>query len=299
MESIAVSFLVLLGLRIFDHTSSTLGFHSSFIVVDSSRESRFGEYNFFQSTQRAKSAGAHTIFSGTRAQASPRLLTVRGFRVPPILAIDLCGCDSLLGKALSSQIQSSSFADRESLCERKSSIMKFSTFVISCLLAQLAVATNDDAQNLRKTYILPDEPSDEPQIEERRVWIKYKDGARTAALDSISSFSSRSMPPVKFHYDFGEQVGAMVVSATVDEINELASDPSIEDIVDDPKRYPMHIPGSAQPRKLREGAETIPYGITMVQADQAHAAGYLGAGAKVCVVDTGIDAKHEGTIGLS
>ncbi|GAB6087760.1 S8 family peptidase [Alkaliphilus crotonatoxidans] len=39
-------------------------------------------------------------------------------------------------------------------------------------------------------------------------------------------------------------------------------------------------------------AQTVPWGITRVQAPQAHAAGYRGAGVKVAVLDTGIDSSH-------
>ena len=70
----------------------------------------------------------------------------------------------------------------------------------------------------------------ESATEERRVWIKYKDGQREACLGSIRSFTARSMPPVKFHHDFSG-IGAFVVTATVDEINELSIDPMIDEIV--------------------------------------------------------------------
>jgi serine protease len=40
-------------------------------------------------------------------------------------------------------------------------------------------------------------------------------------------------------------------------------------------------------------SEYIPYGITMVQADQVWDQGVTGSGVKVCVIDTGIDQDHE------
>jgi hypothetical protein len=120
--------------------------------------------------------------------------------------------------------------------------------------------------------------------EERRVWVKYKDGQRSGCLESLSSFSARSMPAVKVHHEF-DFVDSFIITATVEEINELAQDPAVEEILEDPKRYPMHIPESMKPREL-QGGEEIPYGIRMVQATEAHASGFTGAGAKVCVVDT-------------
>ena len=175
--------------------------------------------------------------------------------------------------------------------------MKFSAFVLAHL-ALLALPCN--------AYLGAES---EEESDERRVWVKYKDGERDAALRSMSSFMARSMAPVKVHYDF-TRIGAFVVTATVDEINELSVDPMIDEIVEDVKRYPMHIPESMEPRELQ--GETVPYGITMgecgvkqlrnthfcctfltfyhtrstVQAADAHALGYTGQGARVCVVDT-------------
>eukprot|EP00977_Amphora_coffeiformis_P003399 scaffold630_cov174-Amphora_coffeaeformis.AAC.19 len=156
----------------------------------------------------------------------------------------------------------------------------FSAFVLACL-AHLALPCD--------AYMGAES---EEESDERRVWIKYKDGERDAALRSMSSFMARSMAPVKVHHDFS-RIGAFVVTATVDEINELSVDPMIEEIVEDVKRYPMHVEDSMQPRELQTDGETVPYGITMVQAADAHALGYTGRGARVCVVDTGIDRDHE------
>ena len=66
------------------------------------------------------------------------------------------------------------------------------------------------------------------------------------------------MPPVEIHREF-PRVSAFVVSATVEEINELTDDEAVEEIVDDVKRYTQHIPESIQHRKLQENEEVIPY----------------------------------------
>ena len=128
--------------------------------------------------------------------------------------------------------------------------MKFSVFVLA-YLAQFALPC--------KAYLGAES---EEESDERRVWIKYKDGERDAALRSMSSFTARSLSPVKFHYEFS-RISAFVVTATVDEINELSVDPMIEEIVEDVKRYPMHIPDSIEPRELQTDGETIPYGVSM------------------------------------
>ena len=159
--------------------------------------------------------------------------------------------------------------------------MKFSAFAVACL-SQLALSAGADAE------------SSSP---ERRVWIKYKDGSRSACLDTLTSFTARSLPPVKMHREF-PRVGAFVVTATVDEINMLSMDESVEEVVEDVKRYTQYIPESVRFRTLQSDEEEIPYGIKMVQATEAHQRGFTGLGAKVCVIDTGIDAGHEGTYSL-
>jgi serine protease len=37
-----------------------------------------------------------------------------------------------------------------------------------------------------------------------------------------------------------------------------------------------------------QAAQTVPYGIDMVQAPQVQAAGYTGAGRTVCIIDSGL-----------
>jgi hypothetical protein len=137
--------------------------------------------------------------------------------------------------------------------------MKFSAFAIAGLVGVAADG------GIRKTYV-------EPAQEERRVWIRYNDGQRDETLGSLGSFSARSLPPVTLHHEF-PGVDSVVVTATVDEINELSLDPAILEIVEDPKRYPQHITESIQPRKLQGDGEEIPYGIEMVQATTAHSLG--------------------------
>lgn len=128
---------------------------------------------------------------------------------------------------------------------------------------------------------------------DRRVWVKYKDGLRSGFLDALTSFTARAMPPVTIHREF-PGVSAFVVTATVDEINELSMDPNVEEVVEDVKRYTQHIPESIRFRELQTDEEVIPYGIEMVQATEAHQRGFTGLGARVCVVDTGTDFGHEG-----
>lgn len=134
----------------------------------------------------------------------------------------------------------------------------------------------------------------EEKEEEERVWIQYKAGQRSACLNTMAAFKTRSMPPVKMHREFSS-LNAFVVSATKEEVEELTRNKAVKMIAKDNKYHPMHIPESIQRRYLQSGEEVVPYGIDMVQATEAHKMGYTGKGAKVCVLDTGIDESHEGT----
>jgi subtilisin len=114
------------------------------------------------------------------------------------------------------------------------------------------------------------------------------------AFTSTKSRSGGDLPPVTMHYDFGES-NTVVVSATDEEIKMLKADPVVEQVVPDVERYLQHLPDSVKeehPRQLQQG-ENIPYGISMVQADQARDQGVTGSGVKVCVVYSGINQTHE------
>jgi serine protease len=75
--------------------------------------------------------------------------------------------------------------------------------------------------------------------------------------------------------------GSRAVAAVLPEraLNALKNNPAVEFVEEDAKRYPM--------------AQSTPYGVTMVQADQVWATGVTGANRKVCIIDSGFYMGHE------
>src|SRR5688572_6229276 len=74
-----------------------------------------------------------------------------------------------------------------------------------------------------------------------------------------------------------EEQNAAAVRIPARALEALRQNPNIELIEVDQRRYPM--------------AQTTPYGIPMVQADQLSDAG--AAGRKVCIIDSGYSLAHE------
>jgi len=134
-------------------------------------------------------------------------------------------------------------------------------FARCTFLLVLALGVAADQQQHRSTYL-------STSAIERRVWIQYKEGQHDSCLHSLLSFSTlSSSPPVQLHYDF-EDMRSFVITATDQEIEIMQANPMIEAIAEDAPRFAMYLPESVQRRYL-QGTQEIPYGIRMVQADQA------------------------------
>lgn len=78
-----------------------------------------------------------------------------------------------------------------------------------------------------------------------------------------------------------QSIGASVVEANLSQVKELLQDSRIASVEVDPKRYLYDV---------QIAADSVPYGISMVQANQVSDAN--AANTKVCVIDTGYTLNH-------
>jgi len=146
---------------------------------------------------------------------------------------------------------------------------------------------SDDSQRLRRRNEERSNNNNVDEEPERRVFVQYKAGLRSDFESRIQQRFSRT----RMHYDFPD-MDTLVLTVKENDLADLRRDPSVESVHNDVPRYPFYIPESVKRRELQDGGnQQIPYGIDMVQAQQAWAAGATGANIKVCVVDTGV-AEH-------
>ncbi|MEJ2523708.1 MAG: S8 family serine peptidase [Gammaproteobacteria bacterium] len=113
-------------------------------------------------------------------------------------------------------------------------------------------------------------PPDDKGADRARVYVAYKDGQRGPAQRALAAVGA------EVHHDF-PGLGAYAASIPAVAREALARNPAVAYVEEDPKRYPM--------------AQTVPYGIPMVQADQVDAPSG-GGGAMVCIIDSGYDGGH-------
>jgi hypothetical protein len=116
--------------------------------------------------------------------------------------------------------------------------------------------------------------------------VKYKPGSKTHVQQALKASGAR------VHYTFDE-LGVFAASVPEQALKGLRNNPNVEYIENDARRYPS--------------AQTIPYGIDLVQARQVwdndlngeiDAGAATGEGMLVCVSDSGIHASHEDFAGV-
>ena len=112
-----------------------------------------------------------------------------------------------------------------------------------------------------------------------RYIVTYKPGVNMSEAARALTIEKTN----RIHHRF-DDTGGMAATLSKAEVKTLRADPNVVSVEIDPPRYPM--------------AQTQPYGIGMVGAPTAWAAGHDGNGVMVCVIDSGIKADHEDFSGL-
>jgi serine protease len=105
-----------------------------------------------------------------------------------------------------------------------------------------------------------------------RVYVVFSPGQKANAQAALKQADAKT------HHEF-DNLNAIAASMPEGKREALARNPVIALVEDDPVRGLL--------------AQSVPYGVTMVQAPEAVAAGATGAGIKVGVIDTGVSIAHE------
>lgn len=154
--------------------------------------------------------------------------------------------------------------------------------------------------------------SSEPDLEKIRVMIEYKSGKKDAVDQTVLGLGA------EVHYYF-DDLNVIALTLPVTALEGISRNPNIVLIEEDPKRYlvdePVPLEGvidktvSVQPVVTADrAAQTIPYGIDMVQArdvwDQdrdgvVDPGASTGSGKMICIIDSGLYTGHEDLVGVN
>ena len=109
------------------------------------------------------------------------------------------------------------------------------------------------------------------QDDKVRVYVGFKDNQKASVQKSLNAAGGN------FHHSF-DSIGAFAVTVPQQALKGLMNNPNVRYVEEDPKRFLM--------------AQTAPYGIAMVQADDL-ALQPASANRTVCIIDSGYDLGHE------
>ncbi|MFZ5981669.1 MAG: S8 family peptidase, partial [Candidatus Zixiibacteriota bacterium] len=113
--------------------------------------------------------------------------------------------------------------------------------------------------------------------------------AQSALMDRLERLSlDKKAANVKSYWI----VNAVAAEITAEEIVELAERDDIDIISTVPEIFIVSPEDDETEYFSPSGADSVTSNLTYVKADQAHAAGYTGAGRLVCSFDTGVDGEH-------
>jgi subtilisin family serine protease len=116
------------------------------------------------------------------------------------------------------------------------------------------------------------------QPDPNRVIITYRTGAQSSVQSAVGKAGGKVARVLA-------RMNMLSASVTPAQRTLLLRDPNVVRIEPDYPRYPM--------------GEVVPYGIPLVKAPEAIAAGADGTGMKVCVIDSGVKSDHEDLAGVS
>ena len=116
-----------------------------------------------------------------------------------------------------------------------------------------------------------------------RVIVQFKPGAAASGRAALAAVQASLK-----HEIFGME--AVAVELPTQALRGLQNNPHIEYVEEDVKRYPLGgtSPSTGSPYQL---GQWVPYGISMVQADQLADAN--ASNRKLCIIDSGYDRAHE------
>lgn len=147
--------------------------------------------------------------------------------------------------------------------------------ISASIIANLAMAQTD--QRVIVTLHKQAMPTAQPVQVSAQALAQYKTQALRQQAYSVMGTSDVEALP---------SINAYVAHASDEQIAALKSNPSVATVERDPKRYlPAITPWAIEPQ-----AETTPYGISMVQADQLSDS--ASGNSKVCIMDTGYTLGH-------
>lgn len=133
------------------------------------------------------------------------------------------------------------------------------------------------------------------QIEARYI-VKFKaqpglsqKAAEAARMNVLQKYGATVKLNLKAH-------NAVAVTLSPARAAQMANDPAVEYVEVDQKRYLTSIIKETDTRQYATStSETVPYGISMVQANQLSDS--LAGNRKICIIDSGYDRSHEDLAG--
>ena len=120
------------------------------------------------------------------------------------------------------------------------------------------------------------------------VIIKFKSTDVTANIDLVIGLGGQ----IKHVY---KHINALSATVPDDKVEELKEEPNIEDVEPDQVAHILVFPDepmTEEQKKALSQAQTIPWGVEKIQADEVWPSGDTGRDIKVCIIDTGIDYNH-------